>query len=248
MAEAVWSLREDIEKYQRYPNTRPRDAATIMLFDATSPDLRILMGRRHAGHVFMANATVFPGGRVDAGDHLVPVSGALHPLAQTKLMAATRQISAARVRAMAVAALRELAEETGLCIGGAASDTQRKKLAAASASWRPFAETQLVPDISGLTFIARAVTPPRIVRRYDTRFFAADASRVRHRLEGVVGPDSELTELFWVTLDEARALPLSLVTRRAIEDFHARYRLGLDPAAPVPYYHVRGTNMVRELL
>ena len=42
------------------------------------------------------------------------------------------------------------------------------------------------PDISGLHFIARAITPPRRPRRFDTRFFSADAELVAHRRRGNV--------------------------------------------------------------
>ena len=52
-------------------------------------------------------------------------------------------------------------------------------------------------------FVARAVTPPRRKRRYDTRFFTADASTIAHRIDGKVGADFELVELVWLPLSEA---------------------------------------------
>src|ERR1700727_1719421 len=50
--------------------------------------------------------------------------------------------------------------------------------------WKPFGDAGLLPDPSGLFLIARAITPPGRVRRFDTRFFTADASAITHRAEG----------------------------------------------------------------
>src|SRR5690606_14681763 len=57
-----------------YPNLRPRDAATLILIDRSEATPRVLVGRRHHGHVFTPNKIVFPGGRVDPDDHRVPVA------------------------------------------------------------------------------------------------------------------------------------------------------------------------------
>jgi hypothetical protein len=61
--------------------------------------------------------------------------------------------------------------------------------------WTEFAKANVHPDLGQIHFIARAVTPPRRPRRFDTRFLSADASSIAHTIEGVVGPDSELVEL-----------------------------------------------------
>lgn len=243
--EQAWLLADDVVLGQCHPNLRPRDAATIILYETTGSQPRVLFGRRHAGHVFMANALVFPGGRVDATDHQVPVAGALHPLIRAKLL---RGHTPGRAQAIAVAALREMAEETGLIIGAPGAPAQIARLSQAGAVWRDFAAAGLVPDVSGLALIARAVTPPRIVRRFDTRFFAADIGCVRHRIEGVVGPDSELTELIWMDLDEAESAPLAQITRHVLHDLAQFLRSGADPGRPVPFYSASGPWMRRKSL
>ena len=69
--------------------------------------------------------------------------------------------------------------------------------------WAEFAKARVHPDLGNIHFIARAITPPRRPKRFDTRFFTADVSAVAHTIEGVVGPDSELVELIWVPIEEA---------------------------------------------
>ena len=64
-------LREDPANLVANPAT-PRDAATLILYRQTSDGPRILMGCRSEGHDFMPNKYVFPGGRVDDEDELVP--------------------------------------------------------------------------------------------------------------------------------------------------------------------------------
>ncbi len=65
--------------------------------------------------------------------------------------------------------------------------------------WEAFAEHGIFPNLESLHFVARAITPPRRPKRFDTRFFACDADHVMHKIEGVVGPHAELTELKWLT-------------------------------------------------
>ena len=66
--------------------------------------------------------------------------------------------------------------------------------AALEGSWKPFSEAGLLPDPSGLFLIARAITPPGRVRRFDTRFFTADASSITHHVQGVIHADAELVK------------------------------------------------------
>ncbi len=99
-----------------------------------------------------------------------------------------------------------------------------------------------------LRFVGRAITPPGRNRRFDARFFTADASAVAHRIEGVTGPDAELVELVWMTLDEAEQLDMPAVTGVMLEELDARIADGFGHDLPVPFYqHPRG-RFVRELL
>ena len=58
---------------------RPRDAATLILLDRRSRAPKVLMGRRHEGHRFMPGKFVFPGGRIDRSDRLMPSATELRP-------------------------------------------------------------------------------------------------------------------------------------------------------------------------
>jgi hypothetical protein len=70
--------------------------------------------------------------------------------------------------------------------------------------WDRFHELDAAPHLSPLTFIGRAVTPPYRPRRFDARFFMADAEEAlideRPPVDG-----AELSDLQWVTLDDAQA-------------------------------------------
>src|SRR5438477_7759288 len=192
---------------QSFANLRPRDAATIILIDRSGPELKVLMGRRHEGHKFMPGKFVFPGGRVDREDAYVPVAGQLDPQVASRLMTRLRRPSRIRPRVLAVAAIREAYEETGLLLGKRVASTPKFP-----DGWRAFAEARVQPSLDELHFIARAITPPRRPRRFDTRFFAADARAIAHRVEGIIGPDAELVELTWVPIAAAKELDLPTIT------------------------------------
>jgi 8-oxo-dGTP pyrophosphatase MutT (NUDIX family) len=219
-----------------HANVRPRDASTLILIDRTGREPKILLGRRHAAHVFMPGQLVFPGGRVDRDDHRIKLAASLPLSIEQRLVACAG--SAGRARALAVAAIRELYEETGLCIGTFEGDAPQHYDPAV-----PFSQLGLRPDLSQLSLVARALTPPGRVRRYDTYFFAADASVVSHRLEGVVGADTELVELVWLTLEAAKDADLPHITRIVLADIEAGIAAGASSAALAPFYRfARGTR------
>jgi 8-oxo-dGTP pyrophosphatase MutT (NUDIX family) len=175
---------------------------------------------------------------------LVPVAAGLRPDDEEKLLKFVHRPAAARARAIALAAIRETCEETGLLIG------RRSEAApvAPTDAWQSFADAGILPDLSGLHFIARAITPPGRSRRFDARFFLADADSIAHRIDGVVGPDSELDELVWVPVSEARQLDLPTITQIVVDELGRRLAAGLDPAMPVPFYRTLRKRVVREML
>ena len=89
-----------------------------------------------------------------------------------------------------------------------------------------------------LHFIARAITPPRRPKRFDTRFFSADASAIAHRIDGVVGPDSELVELVWRPIAEAKELDIPTITRAVLNELERRIAAGFDHEAPMPFFRM----------
>lgn len=231
------------ERDQSFPNLRPRDAATIILIDQSGPTLKVLMGRRHHGHKFLPGKYVFPGGRVEKSDRRVPVTGELDPLVESRLLQRVRNPGRAKARAFAVAAIREAGEETGLLLGRKVDG-----IPDLPPGWGAFTQAGVLPDISHLHFIARAITPPRRPRRFDTRFFAADARLIAHCVDGVLGPDAELVELAWVPIAQAKQLDLPTITHVVLEHLEARMRDGFRHELPVPYYRMLNRKFVRALL
>jgi len=239
-------LAEDMTRTEpgRFPTLRPKDAATIILIDRSSADPKVLMGRRHAGHKFMPDKFVFPGGRVEARDRYVPVAGQLDPQVEARLMQRLRRPSRIRARVLAVAAIREAFEETGLLLGTKVASAPKFP----DGCWSAFAEAGVQPSLDELHFVARAITPPGRPRRFDTRFFAADARCIAHRVEGIIGPDAELVELTWVPIAAAKALDLPTITHVVLVDLEARIAAGFGHDLPVPYYRMVSRRFVRELL
>lgn len=199
-----------------------RDASCLIVMDGAGDTLRLLLGRRNAGQVFLPNKWVFPGGRVDDADrgdddaaaaadarHLLP-EGAPDPLL-----------------AFARAGVRELHEETGFTI-----------------AQRAEAEADALHAL--LTPVARAITPPGRVRRYDTWFFIVR----RERLSGALGPgDGELLDAAWFTVAQARDLDLPIITRYVLED--ALAHLAAEPPSgpvPIPFYAQGAARFDRRLL
>lgn len=208
---------------------RPKDAATLVLIKRDGGGPRVLMGCRHSGMAFMANKYVFPGGRLDPGDQRIAVAKDLRPPVMAK---AAHGITRGRARGLALAAIRETFEETGILIGRHGAPPRTR-----SPAWARFFAHGIVPDLGGLDLIARAITPPNRTRRFDARFFMADADTIALTLEAA--EHHELLTPSWLTLVEARALDLPSITRRVLDEVEARLRDGPDAARPVPFFRFR---------
>jgi 8-oxo-dGTP pyrophosphatase MutT (NUDIX family) len=228
-----------------FPNVRPRDAATLIIIDRAARTPQILMGRRHSGHQFMPGKFVFPGGRIELGDRWMPAAGALLARAEQALMARVTRPSAQRSRALALAAIRETFEETGLMLG---TKEHGAPDSVPDGPWRAFRERGVFPVLESMHVVARAITPPRRPKRFDTRFFAVDRTVIADEVAGVVGPSSELVELAWVSLPEAKKLELPVITLSVLEELEDRITKGFAPELPVPFYYERHRRFVRELL
>ena len=176
-----------------------RAAATVILTRAAPQGGRqVLMGQRGAGAVFMPSKYVFPGGGVDAGDDMA----APLPLSAD---CARRLALSAPPGPLVAAALRELAEETGLV---------------------------LRTDRPSLRFVFRAITPPGRSRRFDARFFLADAADVSGDAETFAAASDELSHLHWIGLAEARALDLPFITDVVLAEVTNLLTGGSQPGVP----------------
>jgi 8-oxo-dGTP pyrophosphatase MutT (NUDIX family) len=243
MSDLADRFEQDPHITEKFPNVRPKDAATLILLDRSGKVPKVLMGRRHHSHVFLPGKFVFPGGRVDPVDRLMPVASQLDKRTQARLMKKVSEPSVAKARTFALTAIRETFEETGLLIGKKA-DTGKVP----PGPWQQFAHANILPDLSTVHFIARAITPPRRPRRYDTRFFTADASAIAHRIDGIVGPDAELVELVWKPIAEAQKLDLIAITQIILRDLQTQIDAGFSHDQPVPFYRMLHGKRSRELI
>jgi 8-oxo-dGTP pyrophosphatase MutT (NUDIX family) len=220
---------------------RPRDAATLILFRRGPDGTRILMGQRHGAHAFMPNKFVFPGGRLDAADGRVPPLTGLRPEVEAKV---ARGCSAAKARALGMAAIRETFEETGLLVGERAASRPRTR----SPSWRAFLAHGVVPSLEVLDFVARAITPPGEARRFDARFFMADAVHVHGDAHDELEGSGELLDLRWIPFSEAQHLDLPHITGLVIGELSKRLAAADPSGIPVPFVRFRGGRNVVERL
>lgn len=195
---------------------RPRDAATLILVRGGR---EVMMGQRGKGHVFMPDKWVFPGGRVDPTDSRLPAAAEL--TAETEWLLQQGGVVRRPPRAFALAAARETLEETGLQVGGPDG-----------------------PDLSKFSLVARAVTPPYRPRRFDARFFIADAEAVLFD-DRPANASEELLHVRWLSLDEAEQQDLPTITRFILKEVRAR--LGGEKLQPPFLRYSRGAQTMERL-
>jgi 8-oxo-dGTP pyrophosphatase MutT (NUDIX family) len=227
-----------------YPTVKPRDSATLILIDRSASVPKVLLGRRHERHRFMPGKFVFPGGRIEPSDKSMAYASALNDRHLQRLMHSVKRPSLAKAAAYALAAVRETHEETGIMLGVPTD----KSITAPSSTWEPFAKAGIVPDLSAIHFIARAITPPKRPLRFDSRFFAADVTAIARRDDGFVGPDKELVELVWMPITEASRLDMPGITAVALEELQDRIASGMSFDHPAPLYRMLHKKFVREIL
>ena len=170
------------------PVPTPRDAATVLLFRGDT-DFEIFMVRRGARAQFMANAMVFPGGRLDEADCADDIAErcALNRRQAADLMGTT---DGRRALGLLVAAVRETFEEAGVLLArrrgrpltlndppdATRFQAHRDALNAHTVSFASILEAEdLVLAVDAVTYYTRWVTPTVEKRRYDARFLMARA-------------------------------------------------------------------------
>lgn len=173
----------------RPKTVRARHAASLLVWREAGDSTEILMGMRGSRHRFMPNRLVFPGGAVDRADLSAPRASGLSPGTEWALH---RNANAKLAHGIAIAAARELHEETGLTLGSP-------------------------PALHGLRYLARAVTPPGGPIRFNARFLCVNATYVSGTLAG----DGELDNLRYYAMTEALALDLAAPTRKVLEQLRA---------------------------
>lgn len=230
---------------------RPKDAATLVLYQRSPSvhvsDTRVLMGKRNSRHVFMPDKFVFPGGRVDVSDcRLRPPS----ELRESIWARVAEGITRERARALGLAAIRETFEETGLRLGqpvppnGPTGAPFRSR----AQSWREFVRGGVRPSLEVLDFVARAITPPGSPRRFDARFFMAEALHTHGGAEATLAGSGELVDLQWLPIARARKLDLPEVTRMVLGEIERRIAAPDSDPLPIPFVRwSRGGSVVESL-
>ncbi len=228
------------ELRQKGRAVRPRDASTLIIVRSDGDEPRVLLGKRSASHKFMPNKYVFPGGRVDRGDGRLQPPLDLHPQVLQRL---TRGCTATRARALALAAVRETYEETGLIVGEPDTPTLRTR----SPSWAEFLRFDVNPRLDVLHYVARAITPPYRNRRFDARFFMVDADHIQGEVHERPKGSGELLDLHWIKLSRAQHIEqLPHITRAVLVEIERRLREGLGPGDEGPFVFTRHGKSVIE--
>lgn len=207
--------------------TAIRNAATVIVMRDRLTEPRILMGQRGAQAAFMPNKFVFPGGAMDRRDAQVPLAAPLTDLCRNRLQ---EDCDFDLSHALAVAAIRELWEETGLLLG-----VPGQWPGAVPADWARFAATGHVPSARALQFVFRAITPPGRPRRFDARFFFLDADEIASDLDDFSGAEDELSHLQWIPLSDVRRFDLPFITEVVLAEVAAR-ATDLSPPVSVPFF------------
>lgn len=207
--------------------TQIRNAATVILLRDRMDNPKILMGQRGAKAVFMPNKFVFPGGAVDTGDAGIPLASRLGSPCADRLR---EDASADLTHALAVAAIRELWEETGLILGQPGAWT-----GPVPDDWKTFAATGHLPNAAPLQFVFRALTPPGRPRRFDARFFLVDADDIASDLDNFDAASDELSHLQWVPLAKARSFDMPFITEVVLAEIEARAQ-DRNPPESVPFF------------
>jgi 8-oxo-dGTP pyrophosphatase MutT (NUDIX family) len=175
----------------------------VLVVDQGDTHWRLLMMRRPRGAEFAPSAYVFPGGSVHEVDRRFGDPGRS-------------------------AAVRELFEEVGILLARgrrgrfarAADAAELRELLAAGQEWPQALRTLgLSPAFDRLVFLARWITPARLARRFDTRFFLTR----RPAAQEVLPQTGEVEEYLWLSPPEALDGSFTLVhaTRRILESVAA---------------------------
>jgi 8-oxo-dGTP pyrophosphatase MutT (NUDIX family) len=197
-----------------------RPASTVIIARDAGPELEVLLAKRAPGLRFMANAHVFPGGALHAGD----CDAALATRTQRAPRVWPGSTDPALDHGLAWAALRETLEEVGILLSlrEAADPARVRELRAALHAGVPLASALAVLqsqlDLSQLVPFIRWVTPPSEPIRFDTRFYVAPAPPAQ-----TLHPDgTETTAALWCSPQRAiaesdqRRMILSPPTRRTL--------------------------------
>ncbi|CAN5357505.1 NUDIX hydrolase [soil metagenome] len=177
-----------------------RPAATLLLL-RDAPQFEVLMVRRHRQIDFAGGALVFPGGKVEPSDAELSPS----------LLVGAQSLDADDRHAR-IAAVRETFEESGVLLAVDADgavcrpsdelDAARASLAVCQGFAEMLEALGVRLDLTTLTPFARWIAPAVVPKRYDRRFYLADAPE--DQLAACDG--AETVDAEWIAPSEALRL------------------------------------------
>ena len=191
----------------------PRPAATLILVRDAGTGMEVFMIRRTQSAAFMGGAHVFPGGGVDATDASAELAAHCEGLDDAE---ASRLLGVGQGGlAYWTAAMRECFEEAGLLLAhdadGEYADLNEAQRAQVFAQWRESVragratladlcrEHQLRLAAGRMAYYSHWITQPGRARRYDTRFFVAEAPLAQTPSHD----NSETVDHVWIQPTEA---------------------------------------------
>ncbi len=190
----------------------PRPAATVVLVREAGEGPEVFMLQRTKGAAFLAGAYVFPGGALDAADREPSITRRVFGLSDAE--ASERLGLPGGGLAFWVAAIRECFEEAGILM---ATDENRRPVSAERAAALghlrgalnsgelPFAEflerERLLLPARALAYFGHWITAPGRSRRFDARFFVAEAPAGQQGSHD----DSETIHNLWIRPEDALA-------------------------------------------
>ena len=199
-----------------------RPAASVILARDAGAVFEILMLRRTAAAAFAGGMYVFPGGRVDGDDHL-------HVYDRVRRgpddgQAEQQRALGAEWRGFWIAGIRESFEEAGVLLAydrdGALLDLHDETSRARFDGYRHALHDgdlsldticdreNLLLAVDRMHFFNRWITPEGRPRRFDTRFFVAEAPPKQHGRHD----DSETVDSEWIS-------PAAALARNAAGEF-----------------------------
>ncbi len=206
---------------------RPKDAASLIILRRSSQGTEVLMGRRHSRNPNFPSVYVFPGGKISPGD------GQVRPATQLDMAVLDRLgVNGNRMKAnaIAMAAVRETFEETGLILG-LPGDTGPVR----SHSWQEFRAHGVAPALDRLHYVGRAITPTAAPARFHARFFMTEAAN----MAGHLGGSGELLDLHFLPLAKAKELPIIDVTEFMLGEVERRLERGTTHSKHHPLFSYR---------
>ena len=241
----------DAERFARdaparpIPTVRAEGCRTLILLDRTGAAPKVLMGRPP------------PRPRVPAGPIRVPRRPRRSRRPRMPVARPTRSARRGKADAPAFAAAercagaRARARRDPRDLRGDRADARRTRAeppGAPSGAWSAFAEANVHPDLAGIHFIARAITPPGRARRYDTRFFAADAAR--SRIGSTARPVPMPNWSNWCGCRSTRpsSLELLAITELVLEALQAQIAAGFSHDRPGAVLSHAARQRFREML